>query len=212
MMLLNSILFKEDWIEDLIQEIASQKDGKYAVIYCDPPWQYDSDECLGDDSGASSIYPTMDVSEIAKIPVEKISSLDSLIFMWATSQHLQEAIWLMAEWGFQYRTIAFVWHKERTNPGYYTNSSVEICLVGKRGRIPSPRGSRKEQQFISHKRTDHSKKPDEVRLRIERMFPDQKKIELFSRQQSDGWTVWGNQAVCDDDEVRNLFSDHGFPT
>jgi N6-adenosine-specific RNA methylase IME4 len=99
----------------------------------------------------------------------------------------------MKAWGFDYKTIAFVWDKQKTNPGYYTLSQVEICLVGKKGKFPTPRGSRKERQFLSEMRGVHSKKPDEIRQRITKMFPTQKKLELFARQTSDGWDVWGNE-------------------
>ena len=64
---------------------------------------------------------------------------------------------VLKSWGFTYVTIAFIWHKQRTNPGYYTMSECEICVVGKKGKIPNPRGSRNERQFLSELRTKHSK-------------------------------------------------------
>ena len=75
--------------------------------------------------------------------------------------------------------------------------SPEIPLVSIKGKIPQPRGSRKERQFLSELRTKHSKKPDEIRKRIERMFPKQTKIELFARQRYDGWDAWGNEVQSD---------------
>jgi N6-adenosine-specific RNA methylase IME4 len=99
----------------------------------------------------------------------------------------------MTAWGFKYKTVAFVWEKQKTNPGNYTMSQCELCLVGKRGKIPGPRGTRNERQFISEMRTRHSTKPTEIRNRIVRMFPTQRKIELFARNTSEGWDVWGNE-------------------
>jgi N6-adenosine-specific RNA methylase IME4 len=113
--------------------------------------------------------------------------------MWTSSPHLEQSIELMKAWGFEYKTIAFIWDKQKTNPGYYTLSRCEICLVGKRGLFPANRGSRKEQQFLSEMRREHSQKPDEVRLRIERMFPNSKKLELFAREKREGWDVFGNE-------------------
>ena len=72
-------------------------------------------------------------------------------------------------------------------------SQCEICLVGKKGKIPSPRGARNIRQFLSERRSKHSKKPDEIRDRITAMFPEQSKIELFARQYADGWDCWGNE-------------------
>jgi N6-adenosine-specific RNA methylase IME4 len=129
------------------------------------------------------------------MPVRQIAKEDCLLFMWATSPHLEQAIELGSAWGFEYKTVAFVWEKQKTNPGYYTLSQCEMCLVGKKGKIPSPRGSRKERQFLSAMRGKHSEKPDEVRQRICKMFPTQKKVELFARTVPEGWSVWGNQVV-----------------
>ena len=99
----------------------------------------------------------------------------------------------MKAWGFEYKTIAFVWEKQKPNPGYYTMSTVEICIVGKKGNIPTPRGIRNARQFLSEKRTQHSKKPDEIRNRITQMFPTQKKLEMFARNATEGWSVFGNE-------------------
>jgi N6-adenosine-specific RNA methylase IME4 len=77
------------------------------------------------------------------------------------------------------------------NPGKYTMSYCEMCLVFKRGKIPTPRGSRNEKQLHSIPRNKHSQKPNEIRKAIERMFPTQSKIELFAREKPNGWDVWG---------------------
>ena len=76
-------------------------------------------------------------------------------------------------------------------------SQVEICIVGKKGRIPKPRGLRNIRQFLSKMRGKHSEKPTEVRERIEKMFPVQSKIELFARTRHVGWDSWGNEVECD---------------
>tara|TARA_B100000315_G_C14055760_1_gene353960 strand:- start:130 stop:462 length:333 start_codon:yes stop_codon:yes gene_type:complete len=99
----------------------------------------------------------------------------------------------MKAWGFNWATVAFAWDKQKVNPGWYTMSQVELCLVGKIGRIPQPRGARNVRQFISELRTAHSAKPNHVRTMIEWMFPTQRKIELFARSEQPGWDVWGNE-------------------
>ena len=77
------------------------------------------------------------------------------------------------------------------NPGKYTLSYCELCLVFKRGRIPSPRGTRNEKQLIHAPRGEHSVKPNEIREAIERMFPEHNRIELFARRKPKHWDVWG---------------------
>ena len=177
----------------------------YGVIYADPPWSYRGRKQFGfagdvgvDSGGAVDKYPTMSVDDICAIPVTSVAAADSLLFMWVTSPLLPDGLKVMSAWGFQYATVAFVWDKQRTNPGYYTLSQCEICIVGKRGRIPKPRGSRKERQFLSEERGEHSAKPEEVRQRIARMFPDQRRLEMFARvgsQSLDGsWDRWGLEA------------------
>lgn len=113
--------------------------------------------------------------------------------MWTSSPHLPEAIDLGTHWGFKYVTVAFCWDKKIINPGYYTLSQVELCLVFKKGKIPTPRGARNVRQFLSERRREHSRKPDEIKDRIERMHPEQTKLEMFARDTSPGWDSWGNE-------------------
>ncbi len=174
--------------------------GPFGIIYSDPPWNYRGRKQFGfagdvgvDTGGAINQYPTMTLDELCALPVPAISADDCLHFMWVTSPLLVDGLTLLSCWGFEFATVAFVWDKQKTNPGYYTLSQVELCIVGKRGRIPTPRGSRNERQFLSELRGKHSAKPAEVRARIERMFPEQRKVELFAREHSPGWTVWGNE-------------------
>jgi N6-adenosine-specific RNA methylase IME4 len=174
-------------------------DGPFAVIYADPAWSYRGREQFGfagdvgqSTGGAIKQYPTMSVDEIAALDVAEIADPSgALLFLWVPSPLLPDGMRVIDAWGFDFATIAFIWYKQATNPGYYTLSECEICLVAKRGRIPQPRGSRKERQFISELRGEHSAKPAEVRARIERMFPTQTKIELFARGRISGWAAWG---------------------
>jgi N6-adenosine-specific RNA methylase IME4 len=169
---------------------------RYAVILADPAWNY-----LGqrqhagpgkkDTGGAITHYPTVTVSQMKTWDIPSICEKDCLLFMWSSSPHLDQAIDLGKSWGFSWATVAFVWYKQRTNPGFYTMSECELCLVMKKGRIPRPRGSRNQRQFLSELRGEHSVKPDEVRERIARMFPTQKKLEMFATKRVAGWDSWG---------------------
>ena len=169
---------------------------RFDIIYADPPWDYKGQlqhagTGGGDTGGAMRHYPTVTLDRLKELAVSDIAADDCLLFMWATNPHLDQAIDLGKAWGFAWATVAFVWDKMRVNPGFYTMSQCELCLVFKRGKIPSPRGARNVRQFVRAERGAHSEKPDEVRRRIERMFPQLKKVELFARQQVDGWRAWG---------------------
>jgi len=166
---------------------------KYNIIYADPPWDYKGQlQYGGSIRGAASYYSTITTKEMMTWRVgECLAAPDCLLFMWTSSPHIDQAIVLGKAWVFKYTTVAFVWNKLRTNPGYYTLSECELCLVFKKGRIPRPRGARDIRQLVNEKRTAHSKKPSEVRKRIERMFPTQKKVELFAREKVEGWDAIG---------------------
>ena len=174
--------------------------GTFGIIYADPPWAYRETVFKGGTGGkqghsaARMHYPTMNTRGISELPVQQIADKDCLLFLWATSPNLPEAFKVLTAWGFKYATVAYIWDKQRVNPGYYTMSQCEMVLVAKRGKIPRPRGARNIRQLVSEKATRHSNKPEEVRRRIEAMFPEQRKIELFARGvPAPGWTAWGKE-------------------
>lgn len=177
--------------------LEAQRMKKYEIIYADPAWQYKTKESLAKTSilngELNTHYGTMTIAELGGLPLGSISDKNSMLFMWVVSPMLDDGIELMKKWGFKYSTIAFIWHKQRANPGHYTMSECEICLVGRRGKIPTPRGVRNVRQFLSEMRGKHSAKPTEIRNRIELMFPTQKKLEMFARQSAKGWDAWGNE-------------------
>lgn len=170
---------------------------QYEIVYADPPWDYKGQKQHNgkggiDTGGAIEHYPTMTVAEMID-QIEIPAADNSLLFMWTSSPHLDQAIELGKGWGFKYSTVAFVWDKQAVNPGFYTMSQTELCLVFKRGKIPENRGARNIRQLVSEKRREHSRKPDEVRKRIEEMFPNHSKLEMFARTSPDGWDTFGNQ-------------------
>ena len=194
---------KQNELPDLYPELPCKR---YDIIYADPPWHYNGKlqfdksstgkESLDPEkrifiSSASFKYPTVKTKDLMRISICSIAKDDCLLFMWSTNPHLAQAIKLGEAWGFEYKTVAFVWDKMNHNPGQYTLSNCELCLVFKRGRIPKPRGARNIQQLVKSPRREHSMKPDEVRNKIAELFPTQERIELFARSHPSGWDVWG---------------------
>ena len=183
--------------------------GPFQIVYADPPWSYGNviHSPEGSVNSAAKLhYPTLSKEEICALPVKQIVAPDSLLFLWATGPMLADAIEVGNAWGFAYKTVAFVWNKERVAPGHYTMAQTEFCLVFKRGKIPQPRGTRNERQHLAEKPAEHSRKPAEIRRRIERMFPDflMAKIELFASGPVPGWSVWGLQSGGEKVKVTNL--------
>ena len=173
----------------------------YSVIYADPPWHYAGGKQHNGKVATSEAlkhYPTVKDKVLKTLPIASIAEDKCILFLWVTSPKLHHAIDIGQTWGFTYKTVAFVWDKEIVNPGSYTMSQVELVLAFTRGGIPGngrndsiKRGFRNIRQLVQARRTDHSRKPMEVAHRIERMFPNHSKIELFARDVKPRWDSWG---------------------
>ena len=168
---------------------------KYQAIYADPPWDYQQCRLSG---SAKKHYPTMRIEELCALPVAEIADRDCALFLWATFPQLPEALRLIQAWGFVYKTVAFVWLKQNRKAltwfyglGFWTRSNAEICLLATKGH--PKRQSAGIHQLVISPVERHSKKPDEVREKIVALMGDVPRIELFARQQTPGWDVWGNE-------------------
>lgn len=136
------------------------------------------------------------------MPVADLAAKDSALFLWATFPQLPEALRLIQAWGFTFKTVAFVWLKlNKKSPtwfyglGYWTRGNAEICLLAKRGK--PKRRSVGVHQFIISPVEEHSKKPDVTRDKIIELAGDLTRVELFARQKTPGWDVWGNEVDSD---------------
>lgn len=168
---------------------------KYGAIYADPPWNFKVWSKKGEARAPENHYDTMKLKDICELPVQSISAIDCCLFMWAVMPQLPEALKVMDAWGFQYKTCAFSWMKQNkksaglfTGLGYWTRANSEICLLGTRGK--PKRLNRDVKQAILSPLREHSRKPDEIRGRIERLVSGPY-IELFGRTTYPGWDVWG---------------------
>lgn len=177
-------------------------DGKYSIIYADPPWPFRVWSPKGAGRSPEHHYPTMRIEDICALPVADIAAKDSALFLWVTFPTLDRAFEVIRAWGFTYKAVAFCWVKRnKKSPGWFTGmgrwtrANAEICLLATRG---SPRRIAADvRQIIDTPIEAHSKKPDEARARIERLMGDLPRIELFARQKAPGWDVWGNEVDCD---------------
>ena len=167
---------------------------KYAVIYADPPWSYRNKNAGGSlKSGASYKYSTMSFDEICSFPIHKIRADNSVLFLWVTVPLLPEGFIVMDAWGFKYKTM-LTWVKtNRLGMGFWFRGQTEHLLLGIRGNVRAFRSQ--EPNVIQCKPEEHSKKPDVFRTLIERatVNVEGNRIELFARQRTPGWDVWGNE-------------------
>lgn len=180
--------------------------GKYGAILADPPWHFQAwaSPSYGNGRSAESHYSTMKEDDIAALPVADLAADDCVLFMWACWPTAKQAFRIMEAWGFTYKTCAFCWLKadatqiqmfeDAIEPhmllGYWTRSNSEFCLLGTRGK-PKRLNADVRQGIIAPKR-EHSRKPDGIHERIERLVSGPY-VELFARQRRPNWDCWGNQ-------------------
>ena len=174
---------------------------KYKVIYIDPPWPY-RDKGKAGNRGASTKYDTMTMDELIQFPIYQFAAKDCALCMWVTDPMLPEALTLINAWGFIYKRILFTWikltkdHKKfKWGLGRWSRSNPEYVILAIIGR-PKVK-SHSVHSVVPTVPRGHSVKPDEVRKRIEKLFGNVPKIEIFARGRKhikDGWSYLGDQA------------------
>lgn len=185
-------------IQDLSQS------SNYQVILADPPWSYEGDQAKW--GAAAKFYKTMSLGQLSclDIPLEK----PGVLFLWATGPKLHIAIELLKSWGLHYRGVAFVWVKTSQSTGLPIGARgvrpsvvkplTELVLVGSNmetGR-PLKLSSESVVQTVLAPVGKHSEKPTEVHRRIEKLYPNFTKLEMFARGSGEpGWDVWGDESV-----------------
>jgi len=177
---------------------------RYNIIYADCPWTFKTYSDKGKGRSPEKHYPCLTLEQIKQLPVHSISADDCALFLWATGPHLEHAFEVINEWGFIYKSLAFVWCKLNKKgygtfmgTGYWTRANAEICLLATKGN--PKRISASVHQIVNTPVQEHSKKPECVRDRIVKLMGDLPRIELFARQRVDGWDCWGNEVESDVD-------------
>ena len=146
-------------------------------------------------------YPVLSTKDISKIPVNKISNDNCILFIWTTDYHLEKCMDVIRAWGFVYKTVGFVWAKKNRNGsqvsfmGAYTKKSgCELCLIATKGKDAHRMVIKHNvNSFVEYPRQEHSKKPNIIRDRIVDLIGDRKRVELFARETFCGWDSWGNE-------------------
>jgi len=189
--------------------------GRYKLIYLDPPWDYYGDP--DKDQAAGKHFNMMPFDELVKLPVHSLIDPPGVIFMWATGPKLDEAVDLLRMWDFFYRGIGYIWIKttkdgriikgQGVRPSF-VKPTTELVIVGSteppeeselviigsteaKGRTLPLETESQGQLIFAPRPPRHSEKPPEARERIEELFGDIPRIELFARFQYRGWDAWG---------------------
>lgn len=171
---------------------------RFKTIYADPPWPEIGGGKIR--RGADKHYSLMSVQQIAAMApqIQKISEENCHLYLWVTNNRLHDGLHILETWGFRYITI-ITWMKDRKGLGQYYRGKSEHCLFGVKGVLPYRvlENGKRAQGVTAFKapRTKHSSKPNEMRQMIEIVsWPP--RLELFAREKSRGWYVWGNEIEC----------------
>ena len=185
------------------EELADRKvvlpPGTFSVIYADPPWSYSNS---GLEQSANAHYETAGIEGICSLKddtgrkVSDIAHESSVLFMWATSPLIPEAIRVIEAWGFQYKAC-FVWVKNKApGMGWWVQTRHELLMVGVKKKTPHP--SEKADSVVTADVGRHSAKPDVFAELVERLYPGPKDgthyVELFARRKREGWSLFGNES------------------
>jgi N6-adenosine-specific RNA methylase IME4 len=176
----------------------------FGAILCDAPWTFKTWGKQMSDRDPGQHYDLMSLDQIAAMPVSDLAADNCALFMWATWPLLPQGLYVINQWGFEYKTCAFAWMKADVSTldlfsdavdadmglGYWTRANSEVCLLATRGK--PLRMSRGVRQGIIEPRRQHSRKPDCVYERIEKLVLGPY-LELFARQRRKRWTAWGRE-------------------
>lgn len=183
---------------DLLSFVAGRR---FPTVLADPPWQFvNRTGKIAPEHRRLSRYGTMTLSEIMALPINQVTANTAHLYLWVPNALLPEGLAVLQAWGFTYKSN-IVWHKVRKDGGsdgrgvgFYFRNVTELILFGTKGKNARtlPPG-RSQVNYISSRKREHSRKPDEQYPLIESCSPGPY-LELFGRGVREGWATWGNQA------------------
>lgn len=205
---------------------------KFDIIVADPPWDYKNNQSYDSTRGGIP-YSALSSEVLENLKLHEIANDDALLFLWATSPRLPQAISFIEANGFEYCTVAFNWIKLNRNSdikyipnnnkkmpdvlidggiysgmGYYTNSQSEFVLVGRKGRMLR-RVDKSVKQLVFSPVNAHSEKPIKVNENIELLYGNKSYVEIFARVPSKrigNWTFVGNEVGPDYLDIRDALA------
>lgn len=162
---------------------------KYNVIYADCPWKYSNKQPLN-----VLPYSSMSKKELKELPVKDILDDKAILFFWAVNPLLDEAIEVINSWGFKFKH-SWIWDKQIGCHSYYGNAQVEFLMIATKGYgFALGKGIKRPKSLISIKKGKHSEKPKYFIDKIDELYPNGNRIELFAREGKEGYDLFGNQS------------------
>jgi N6-adenosine-specific RNA methylase IME4 len=187
----------------------------FRAILSDNPWPFKTWSPKGQGRSGEAHYATLSHADLEALPVGELAADDAVLFMWIVQTQIPQAVRLFEAWGFELKSVAFGWLKGdgqqlfpddppmQMGMGKWTRAEFEQCWLGTRGN--PKRLNADVRQVLIEKRREHSRKPDGIHERIERLVAGPY-LELFARQSRPGWTTWGNERTKFDQGFRQVLN------
>ncbi len=168
--------------------------GPFDVVVIDPPWQVekiDRDDYPDQDAFD---YPTMSIEDLAAFWHRDLApklNPDAHVFMWTTQRYLPAVFNLLDPLGLRY-VLTMVWHKAGGfQPIDLPQYNCEFIVYARRGK-PMFIDAKNFFCCFSAPRREHSRKPDAFYDTIRRVTGGSR-IDVFSREQREGFAQYGNE-------------------
>ena len=171
---------------------------KYQIIYADPPWPIKIISRQVRPKQLEMPYSTMKYEDICNLPVKNLTDeTECSLFLWTTQKWIPKAFKVMDDWGFGYN-CTITWDKTYGFTPFSFMWSTEFLLYGQlKNKWQRQPGVGRYKTCFVHKPIGHSVKPPMFRDIITGFCGDKPRIELFARQKTECWDVWGNEVQSD---------------
>ena len=176
-------------------------ENKYDLILADPPWKQSKGgkkSVRANSSGRPLDYQVCTLEEIEehlKAAVSLTGGGNSILFLWTIDKYLFEAQEIAERLGYKLHA-RLIWNKVTGIPAAFTvRYGHEYLLYMYKGKLrPVALEERGRIHTVFTERVQrHSQKPEISFDIIERLYPTEKKIELYARRTRPGWDCWGNE-------------------
>jgi N6-adenosine-specific RNA methylase IME4 len=172
-------------------EVALPK-GQYGAVLIDPEWLLAVwSEANKSPNKTASVSPKL--RELKKLELGSIGATDCIMFMWASSENLSAALWLLSRWGFKYFRHC-VWEKKTAGSGFPFREAHELLLLGKRGDIQIT-GEAPWNSLVHDPFPPTSGKPDWQYELVDWALPNLTKLDLTGSSGRPGWDIWSTHSI-----------------
>lgn len=187
---------------------------KYQVIIADPPWSFDDrlqKMKAPTKRSAASQYDVMSIAEIKALDIASLADPNGcMLALWVPGSFMEVGLDVMHAWGFKLKQN-YTWVKTKkakkkvkplTDPadclafgmGRLFRQTHETALICTSGKTVYPFLEDHSQRSVCfYPNLGHSRKPPNLHMSLDVMFPKAQRLEMFARQDSPGWTCVGKE-------------------